>query len=156
MLIILLVMVWTGSSLEKTKSLMLLPNATDEPDCGFAIVEKDSSGEPAIRVRVPFPKYSKSQEPVPDAYASTPFLLLPDPANLVGLLKLFVDLPWIAKQRTNLATEPGDLGATAHLCVFLKPLGYYREQLNALLKAWDPTGRLTLTKVASTLHGRIM
>ena len=157
LLVFLLTMLWTGSDVTRTKSLQYVDWRAREgaPGCSLAIVGDGWSRK--IRVTVPFPDYRQQQEPVPDADRNRKeFLFLPDTAGIGRLLMRFGGFWRFDKVPLRKNKKPTDANDHDARFVFLKSPEYYRESLTLLLRQWDPSGRLTLNKIAQVLWGRVM
>lgn len=142
-LLFLVIMLWTGSTPERTYSLIRVESSREEVRGDLEIIKYGPTrGEGAIRVKVPFPRYRQVQEPVPDSDCDRhSYLLLPDPLHLELLTTLF------GKWRRD--KENPEI-------VFTRELSEYRSNANKLLGVWDPSGRLTISKISGTLYRRIM
>lgn len=135
-LLFLHVMLWTGSTPERTHSLRRVENTAEDP---LSELEIDDA---AIRVPVPFPRYRQTQDPVPDADCKRhPWLVLPDARRICMLIDMF------ARWQQN-KDDPQT--------IFTRDLSDYLENARILLSTLDPTGRLTVSKVSNDLYGRIM
>jgi hypothetical protein len=143
-LLFLLIMLWTGSDAERTASLIVARNESFLRNEPLAIV-CDSRSWPSvgvIRIRVPFPKYRSEQTPMPNSDCRrTEYIYLPDEMNLSAAIRHYAGMRKLGAERYQ--PFPG---------------GPERYQTNArlLLRAWDPSGRLTLNKIASALFERVM
>jgi hypothetical protein len=144
--VFLLTMLWTGSSPERTATLVFAKSEIYLHEEPFALIVGDNVFGPKsyiIRVHVPFPEYKSVETPVPGSYCrSTEYLYLRD-WNLLG---------WaVSIYATKARRRQG-----AIYRVFQGNLDRYKRNARTLLKAWDPTGRLTLNKIGATLFARVM
>lgn len=141
--LLLVTMLWTGSTVERATSVIWNKQLSATP-CGDMEIAGGVNGrEPgAIRLKVPFPSYRQVQDPVPGLDCERKqYLVLPDPGNLSLAYSWWME--W-RKKRYNSTTAFG------------RERGEYREPIARLLQVFDPTGRLTLSKIAGTLYGQIM
>jgi hypothetical protein len=140
----LLIMLWTGSDAERTASLIVAQDESFLQNEPFAIVPRHYGRAGTIRIRVPFPTYRSEQIQMPDSdcrRTEYEYVDLPDAINLSTPINSYAEMRKIVRDRYQLFQgEPERYQANARL----------------LLKAWDPSGRLTLPKIASTLFGRVM
>ncbi len=140
-LVFLMVMLWNGSDAKRATSLIVAKSEGLLGDEPFAIVTGHSPW-PFVRIHVPFPKYKTEQAPALDYDCKRrEYIALPDYANLWLAVKTYATMQQIGGDRFQ--PFPGAPEA-------------YAENVRLLLKAWDPSGRLTLNKIASTLFARVM
>jgi hypothetical protein len=140
----LLIMLWTGSDAERTASLIVAQDERFLQNEPFAIVSRSYGQAGTIRIRVPFPTYRSKQIQMPDSdcrRTKNEYVDLPDAMNLSAPIKQYAERRKIVRNRYQL---------------FQGKPEQYQANARLLLKAWDPSGRLTLPKIASTLFGRVM
>ncbi len=143
-LLFLTVMLWTGSTPERVRSLFVhnsyrRRNLDDES--GFAFIGAQNYSRGNFRISVPFPDYKSEQMVRPDLdRKSTRYVLLPDHIN-------------IALGINRLAQTKRYKG---NFYLFQSSLKDYTTNTQILLRSWDPSGRLTLNKISSALFGRVM
>ena len=136
----LMVMLWTGSNPRRTASLVVATSENLLGGANFALLTHTRPG--TVRIRVPFPKYKTDQTPRPeDQCECSEYISLPDYANLSLVFKTYS-----AMQRID----------SPLFKPFADESASYVDCIRILLKSWDPTGRLTLNKITSTLSGRVM
>ncbi len=142
--LLLSVALWTGREEKRALSLVLVKTETDLQDESFAFIADDPKQKgPVFRERVPFPEYRKEQKGVPEHDCNrSQYIYLPDVMGLGTWIKRYAELF-------------GYKGKERHQ-VFQKAFTFYSKNVKALLKAWDPSGRLTLNKVSSALFGKLM
>jgi len=141
--LLLITMLWTGSTIERAISVIWNEQLSATP-CGDMEIATGATWRDlgTIRVRVPFPRYRQVQEAVPGLDCERKqYLVLPDPGHLSHTYKWWMQ--WRKKRYDSTAA-------------FGRELGDYRAAANSLLQVFDPTGRLTLSKIAGTLYGQIM
>jgi len=155
-----LVMLWTGSGIERTKSLRVSDSTDFSESVELAILmsSTDEGKDTIIRVHSPFPPYQTGpQAPIEFDRARTQFVLLRDPAGLGPILQKLADFQQIARSKNSgsgaAAQETPERGSYE---IFRKPCGYYRVRIEQMLSRWDKTGRLTLTRIEATLFGSVM
>jgi hypothetical protein len=138
----LMVMFWTGSDPERAAALTVAKSKNYLHDEPLAIVIPNDFGSGStIRVRVPFPSYRTAQAPAPGSdCVRTEYVFLNDWC-LGRLVALYRRIRKLKGDRYRL---------------FTRSIEHYKEHARALLKAWDPTGRLTLNKVSWVLIRRVM
>ncbi len=141
-LLFLMLMFWTGSSAAQVANLMVIRGRNIPDGAPFAVIGDAMSGQAMIRISVPFPLYKRAQVANPDFDClRREYVLLPD------LIRIKVAIDALA-QSYRLR---GD-----YFQLFQKHPEEYMTNARSLLKAWDPSGRLTLNKISSTLFGRVM
>lgn len=139
----LMVMLWTGSDPARACSLVVAPSEDLLGDVQLGLLINQAPAQQSIvRIRVPFPEYKTDQVPRPGVQCeSTEYISLPDYANLGFVIDAYARMRKINDQRF----QP-----------FQGTTESYAENARLLLKAWDPSGRLTLNKFTSALFGRVM
>lgn len=143
-LLFLTLMFWTGSTPERVRSL-IVGDPRKVKDCGDEI-EFTFSYDPnfqrwMFRFAVPFPPYQSSQTVAPNLDSQrTQYNSLPD---YVG----FYD---------GIFALAGDHRYGKNFRLFPQSLEHYKAVVRTLLKCWDPSGRMTLNKISSTLFARVM
>jgi len=139
----LMVMLWTGSSAERTAHLKFAIREDCIPGEEFVLIlDRWDRSKVSFRIRAPFPSYRTHQAPVPESDCNrTEYVYLPDAAGLGGLLH----------SHSHLLKLRGDWGVQ-----FNRSIDEWNKRSRTLLRAWDPTGRLTLAKISSALFAEIM
>jgi hypothetical protein len=141
-LLFLMLMLWTGSSAARVANLIVIRGKNIPDGVPFAVIGAAWSRQAMIRTSVPFPVYTRAQLANPDFDClRTEYVLLPD---LIGI-KVAID---------SLAQSYGLRGD--YIRLFQKPPDEYMKNARSILKSWDPSGRLTLNKISSTLFARVM
>jgi hypothetical protein len=140
---LLLFMLWTGSDVKRAASLIVARDKGLLEDEPLAILVDNLSlpYSSEIRIRAPFPKYSSIQAAAAHDCLRTEFVWLPDVA------KLRMSLPPYNKI--------SDLGGGRYR-PFPASVETYQRNVRLMLKALDPSGRLTANKITGTLFARIM
>jgi hypothetical protein len=138
----LFVLLWTGVTPKLASHLVIARNwklLGDEP---FAIVAHQGGFHSRIRIRVPFPEYRTQQAAVPSTVKcqAQEYVCLDDSVGLGSIVNTYAELQRRTGSSFKLFDNPQRIKANA----------------KALLKAWDPTGRLTIQKITTTLYARIM
>lgn len=144
--LILLLTLWTGGPEEHRTSLRFVQGVDDQPELGFAIFHGET-GEIWFRRAVPFPDYATIQNTARGARTRRISMLLPDVADIGPLLRRLIDL----RRRVSDATDERVGNTETAEILFPRPREEYRREMNDLLRQIDPSGRLTVAKLASTL-----
>jgi hypothetical protein len=143
-LLFLNLMFWTGSTPERVVSLFVQGARRPKDlghEIGFAFVYDFEFQSWTFRSAVPFPTYKSSQTVGPKLDCKrTQYISLP---NYVG----FED---------GIFALVGDHRHGKDFRLFCRPLEHYKAVVRTLLKCWDPSGRITLNKISSTLFARVM
>jgi hypothetical protein len=133
-----------ASDAERTASLIVARNESYLRNEPLAIV-RDSRSWPSvgvIRIRVPFPKYRSEQTPMPNSDCRrTEYIYLPDEMKLSTAIRDYAEMRKLGGDRYQ--PFPGEPER-------------YQTNARLLLRAWDPSGRLMLNKIASALFERVM
>ncbi|MDE2623254.1 MAG: site-specific integrase [Betaproteobacteria bacterium] len=142
---LLRIMIFTGSSFERARKILVLPesHANEGGDLAFLQIKDQSY---AFQVRAIHPNY-RTSNPVSDGtdLPRTDDILLPDISTTHGYINLLTDKRNSSSQRT-----------INDFRLFHRQPGTLKNNLMALLKEMDPTGRLTPHKASIFLHNRIM
>lgn len=156
---LLLLMLWTGSSENRARQLRFVRDERSNRDCQLAIVSPSDRATAMFRLQVPFPKYSQELTAVSGlAREKQEYMLLPDAASLGPLFRRLNKLQLQARRAQPQAKRadgapraepPSDM-------VFHRPAWSYQEQIRRLLKTVDPDQRVTISKIAHTLFSRII
>ena len=140
----LLIMLWSGSDAERTARLIVAQDERFLQNEQFAIVSRSYGQAGILRIRVPFPTYRSKQIQMPDSDCRRTkygYVDLPDAMNLSAPIRQYAERQKIVRNRYQL---------------FQGKPERYQANARSLLRAWDPSGRLTLNKIASTLFGWVM
>lgn len=143
-LLFLTLMLWTGSTPERAVTLFVQNSYSGrnlKDEIGFAFTSDKDFRRGNFRISVPFPDYKSKQQVRPDLDRDrTRYTLLPDHIGIaMGIIHL------AQKNRY-----------TGDFYLFQRPLEYYTTHAQTLLRSWDPSGRLTLNKISSTMFARVM
>ncbi|HUB00509.1 MAG TPA: hypothetical protein VMA34_19415 [Terracidiphilus sp.] len=138
-----MVMLWTGSDPERTRGLIVATSEDLVGDAPLALLTDEGLNRSGtIRIRVPFPKYKTEQVPMPgDQCECSEYTYLPDYAHIRLVIRSLAAIRRINSHRF----QPFQGAAES-----------YAENVRLLLKAWDPSGRLTINKITSALFSRVM
>jgi hypothetical protein len=140
-----LVMLWTASSTERTKDLLLSGSSEYEGDNPL-VIEKglDQESDVFIRIHTEWPPDASRREPIPLDRVRAPDVRLEDSAGVGRMLREF----YVAVS----GIEPG-VGTEQ---VFKRPIEFYADGVTDLLMSLDPTGRLTPGKLESYMYDELM
>ncbi len=141
-----LVMLWTASSIDRTKNLLVTRSHayTGTNVFTMAVDQNDNGRDAIIRIPTKWPEDAPRRGPMPLDRNRSEDVRLGDPGGLGPMLWDFV-------------TAVDGLSPVYHLePVFKKPLEIYAQQIPALLMRLDPTGRLTPARLQSFLYEEIM
>ncbi len=153
-LVFLLAGLWSGSTEERTCSMLASTNPNfDGVAPLLCVLDEPLRGANArFRVRVVFPKEcAELQSRIGKDRSRIDRVDLPDSAELGPLIwKLSVLKGKVDGNQTstNQQAQP--------YRVFDRPLTEYTKEAKALLKPWNRTGRLSLTSIKNTLYGSIL
>ncbi|MGB8479719.1 MAG: hypothetical protein WCE63_12910 [Acidobacteriaceae bacterium] len=156
LIVFLLVMLWTGSDVERARSLRISTSFECSAPVPLAVLmSKENSGRDAVfRVQSPFPHYQTSSEPwITCDRERTEYVLLEDPAELGPLLWKFAEFQNEYSAKIEDPHQTLDDGAIQCL---VNTSDYYSTHLAQMLEQWDTTGRLDLSKTENTLYGAVM
>lgn len=143
-LLFVTIMLWTGSNPRRTAKLMICRDESFLSDDALTLVMDNRLYPPDsfFRIQVPFPRYKSIQTPVPDSDRNrTEYMKIPDSRRLSMAIEAYSK--WNGLK--------GD-----YFRLFQRDLEHYQRNARVLLKSLDPSGRLTLGKIASVLFARIM
>jgi hypothetical protein len=153
-LVFLLVGLWSGSTEERTCSMLASTNPNFDGDAPLvcALDEPLKGENTRLQVRVVFPKEcAVLQSRIGKDRSRTGRVDLPDAAKLGPLIwKLSVLQGKVNGKKTATDQQPQPYK------VFTRPLTEYRKEAGELLKAWNPTGRLSLASIRNTLYGSVL
>lgn len=140
-----LIMLWTASSIERTKDLLL--SGLSEYDGDYPLViqrNPDRGSDDMIRIQTEWPPDAPRREPIPLDRVRTPYVRLEDSAGVGRMLRqLYLTVHGV---------EPG-LGTEQ---VFKRHVEFYTDHVIELLTRLDPTGRLTLARLESYMYEELM
>ncbi len=137
LLLFMLIMLWTGSDIDRTKGLRvcLAKACYDQVPFAFLISPESEGAETWIRIQAEFPPDAPRREPLPPYDRSrTEFVLLPDVVGLGTLLWKFLEMN--DRDSLNATNRSGAFE------VFRRPYEYYCEHIPLAL------GQLTEDRVA--------
>jgi hypothetical protein len=140
-----LIMLWTASSIERTKDLLLIGSSQYEGD-NLLVIQRnpDHGNDDMIRLHTEWPPDAPRREPIPLDRVRTPDVRLEDSAGVGRMLRQFgVTVHGV---ESGLGTEQ----------VFKRPVEFYTDGVTELLAFLDPTGRLTLGRLESYLYEELM
>lgn len=150
LILFILVMLWTGSDIDRTKGLRicLAKACYEQIPLAFLIPPESEDAGALIRIQVEFPSNAPRREPLPpNDRCRTEFVLLPDAAGLGGLLWRFLKI-----------NSPDSLTATNRsgaFDVFLRPDEYYLEHIPLALRRISQD-RVVASHLASALFYEIL
>lgn len=140
-----LVMLWTASSTERTKDLLLSGSSEYDGDNPVVIQRGlDQESDVFIRIHTEWPPDASRREPIPLDRVRVPDVRLEDSAGVGRMLRQF----YVAVY----GVEPG----VSFEQVFKRPAEFYADGLTELLRSLDPTGRLTPGKLESFMYEELM
>jgi hypothetical protein len=141
-----LVMLWTASSIERTKNLLLTGSLAYAGANAFTmVVDRNGNGRDAIiRIHTEWPEDAPRRGPMPLDRNRNEDVWLGDPAGLGAMVSEFV--------RTTYGLSPRFLVEP----VFKKPVEFYTQRVTDLLEGLDPTGRLTPARLQSYFYDELM
>ena len=140
---VLLTMLFTSRTFEEACEAMLYGPRAQAPQAELAIYFADDPAEDRLRLVAIKPDYA-TPEPGPAANVHQPsgFVWLPLPSLLSLVLRAAISAP----------NAELDLATPRKLC---NPTSEVREQVSDLLADLDPSGRLSFSRLRSTLPARI-
>ncbi len=140
---------WTGSTLERAKNLIILPddkNQAKQIHCELALyvpTKSDQHGKARLvewRIRSYFPNYRLYLEaPTGTTRQRTTYMYVPDIAGGAQFVRHLMRRKEYRDRKSP----------------FSRSITHYRRTLRALLKSVDPSGRITEQKAVSYLFHRI-
>jgi len=150
LLLFILIMLWTGSDIDRTKGLRicLAKACYDHILFAFLIVPESGGAETWIRIQAAFPPDAPRREPLPPYDRSrTEFVLLPDVVGLGTLLWKFLEMN--DRDSLNATNRSGAFE------VFRRPYEYYCEHIPLTLEQLTE-GRVAVGQLASALFFEIL
>lgn len=152
------VMFWTGSSLERVRSLNYFGFPAANKNVGLALLPANDSEMPRWRIAAPLPKYRRPQPEVSDELdrAAVQFLELPD---ISGASRLVLQL---IEQKRLLELDTSKNATTrTYARVFRQKRNWYQNGLKMLINDLDeqsriPLSRITKTRISNYLFTRIL
>lgn len=139
------VMLFTGSSIDRVRELLLLPSVKMGADSALAMI-LNIKGEYEWRVRAIRPQYKTNQTSIDGSdRQKTDYFTLPD----TGFTSRYIELLSEQLPRADDKSEKGKR-------VFISHETNLRANLKKLLTELDPTGRLTESKLSKFLFFRIL
>lgn len=143
--IALLMLLWTGGSEAQNYAAKIWLRPTADPSCDFAAVIDVKTGWLRFRRAAPLPVYKHVQRQVPgrDRIRQT-HVVLPDEACLGSLTRRLC----VVQERV--------LGSADSFLLFRTSSHELHCGISALLRSLDPSGRLTVSKIAKCLWTSII
>jgi hypothetical protein len=141
-----LVMLWTASSIDRTKDLRVTGSQAYMGANAFTMVmDRNGNGRDAIiRILTNWPEDAPRRGPMPLDRNRTEDVRLKDPAGLG---------PMVWEFATTVYGNPPGFGVAP---VFRKDLEFYSHGVTKLLEGLDPTGRLTPARLQSYFYDELM
>ena len=142
---LLRIMLFTGSSFERARKILVLPESNIHEDAELAFLKLPDQSH-AFQVKAIQPDY-KTNDPATDGTdrLRTDYILLPDISTTHAYIKLLLEHRQKSRQ-----------GSHDDFLLFHRKLDTLKKNLMALLKEMDPSGRLTPHKASVFLQNRIL